>query len=976
VRLGIGIILEMTDTQRRFNEALAALNAQNFVAAEALFKKVLRADQRHIPALNLLTVVLMSLGRHSEAEQFIERATKLNRTSDVSFYNYGLISKHLNKPQQALDNFSAAIALNPTVAETWNNRGTVFNDLEKYDLALLDFDRAISLNNRYAEGYANKGKSLTSLERYDDALAAYDKALALKPDLAEAWLGRGAVFRDLKRHEEAFAAYDKALSLKPGLAEAWLGRGNVVRELKRHDEALAAYDKALSLRPELAEAWLGRGNVFSDLKRHDQALAAYDKALALKPDFAGAWLGRGNVFYALGRHDDAFAAYDKALSYKPDLAEAWLGRGNVFSDLKRHDDALTAYDKAFSLKPDLAGAWLGRGNVLRFLQRQDEAFAAYERALSLKPDLAEAWLGRGNLLYDLKRNDEAFAAYDKALSIKPDSARAWHGLGNVFNDLKRTDEAFAAYGKSLSLEPDLAEAWLGRGNILSEFRRHDEAFAAYDKALSLEPGLAEAWLARGILLTELKRHDESFTAYDRAWSLKPDLDGAEGARLNSKMQVCLWENLESDCDHLLETVRNDKASTAPFAFLSINSTVEDQYNCARLWANKLHPPAEPPATGTEPYRHDKIHIGYVSADFHEHATAYLMAGVFEKHDRSMFDITAISIGPSDNSSMRRRLEAGFENFVDAARQSDAEVARQIRAAEVDILIDLKGFTLGARTNIFACRAAPIQVNYLGYPGTMGASYIDYIIADSVVIPRSHQRHYSEKIVHLPNSYQANDARRSISDRVFTRAECGLPSTAFVFCCFNNNYKLTPQILDRWIRILNSVQGSVLWLLEDNATAVANLSNEAAVRGIDPARLVFAGRMTLADHLARHRLADLFLDTLPYNAHTTASDALWAGLPVLTQMGETFAGRVAASLLRGIHLPELIAETAEDYERLAIDLAMDPDKLRAIKSRLADNRLTAPLFDTGLFTKHIEAAYVAMYERYRAGLGPDHISVPN
>ena len=519
------------------------------------------------------------------------------------------------------------------------------------------------------------------------------------------------------------------------------------------------------------------------------------------------------------------------------------------------------------------------------------------------------------------------------------------------------------------------EAWLGRGNIFCELRRHDEAFAAYDKALSLEPGMAEAWLARGILLTELKRHDEAFAAYDKATLLKPDLPGAEGARLHAKMQVCSWDNFESDCNHLIESVRHDKASTAPFGFLSIHSTVEDQYNCARLWANKLYPSAAH-ATGPGHYKHNKIHIGYVSADFHEHATAHLMAGVFEKHNKSAFDITAISIGPSDNSPMRRRLEASFDKFVDAATQSDAEVVRQIQAAEVDILIDLKGFTLGARTNILACRAAPIQVNYLGYPGTMGASYIDYIIADPIVLPRSHQRHYSEKIVYLPNSYQANDAGRSISGRIFTRAECGLPSAGFVFCCFNNNYKLTPQILDRWIRMLNSAQHSVLWLLEDNATAVANLRKQAAARGIDPARLVFAGRMPLPDHLARHRLADLFLDTLPYNAHTTASDALWAGLPVLTQIGDTFAGRVAASLLRAIDMPELIAETAEDYERFAIDLAINPEKMRSIKSKLANNRLTAALFDTGLFTRHIEAAYVAMYERHRAGLGRDHILVPN
>jgi protein O-GlcNAc transferase len=1040
----IGIHFEMTDTQRSFNEALAALNSRNVVAAEALFKKVLQADRRHVPALNLLTVVLMSRGRFSEAEQFIERATRLNRTSDVSFYNYGLISKHLNKPQQALDNFNQAIALNPSVAETWNNRGTVYNDLEKYDLAALDFEKAISLNHGYADAHANKGKSLAFLQRFDDALAAYDEALSLKPDLAEAWLGRGNVFKDLGRHDQAFAAYDKALAQKPDLAEAWLGRGHLFSDLKRHDEAfaaydkalaqkpdlagawlgcgnvlshlkrrdeaLSAYDKALSLKPDLAEAWLGRGNVFADLKRHDQAFAAYDKALSFKPDLTGAWLGRGNVSRDLKRHDEALAAYDKALSQKPELTEAWLGRGNVFGELTRHDEAFAAYDRALSLKPDLAEAWLGRGNLFSTLKRHDEAFAAYDRALALKPDLAEAWLGRGDVSCDLERHDDALAAYDKALSQKPDLAEAWFARGNLCSqlrrhdealsaydralslrpvwaeawlgrgyasgDLKRHGEALAAYDKALSQKPDWAEAWLGRGNSFSDLGRHDEAFAAYDKALSLKPDLAEAWLGRGHLSSGLKRHDEAFAAYDKALSLKPDQIGTEGSRLNSKMQICNWEGFEADCDHLIESIRNNMENTAPFAFLAINSTITDQYNCARLWIDKRHPPAQQPPMRRELRKHDKIRIGYVSADFNEHATAYLMAGMFEAHDKSNVDMTAISIGPNDNSPIRRRIEDAFETFIDAGMLSDAEATRQIRAAEIDILVDLKGFTQGARTNIFARRAAPIQVNYLGYPGTMGASYIDYVIADAVVIPASHRGGYSEKVVYLPNSYQATDAAREISDKVFTRAECGLPDTGFVFCCFNNNYKITPGTFDSWMRMLQSVEGSVLWLLEDNATAAGNLRKQAAVRGIDPARLVFAGRMPQSEHLARHRLADLLLDTLPCNAHTTASDALWAGLPVLTQLGETFAGRVAASLLNAVNLPELIAETPQAYERLAIDLAMHPEKLREIQSKLADNRLVAPLFDTRLFTRHIEAAYTAMYARFEAGLAPDHIFVPN
>jgi predicted O-linked N-acetylglucosamine transferase (SPINDLY family) len=353
-----------------------------------------------------------------------------------------------------------------------------------------------------------------------------------------------------------------------------------------------------------------------------------------------------------------------------------------------------------------------------------------------------------------------------------------------------------------------------------------------------------------------------------------------------------------------------------------------------------------------------------------------MAGMFECHDKSRFDVTAISCGPDDNSDIRRRLMVSFERFIDATTYSDDQIANLVRELEIDIFVDLAGFTTDSRTSIFAKRPAPIQVSYMGYPATMGAPYIDYIVADRIVIPESQQEFYAEKIACLPNSYLVSDTKRSIADRAFTRTELGLPLTDFVFCCFNNNYKITPSVFDCWMRILKQVEGSVLWLFEDNAKAASNLRKEAMARGVNPERLIFAKRMPPPDHLARHRLADLFLDTLPVNAVTTASDALWAGLPVLTCRGETFVGRVAASLLHAIGLPELITTTSEAYEQTAIDLAMHPEKLAVIKAKLAENRLTTPLFDTKLFTKHIEAAFTAMYERQQAGLPPDHIIIPN
>jgi len=711
-------------------------------------------------------------------------------------------------------------------------------------------------------------------------------------------------------------------------------------------------------------------------RRFNEAINEFSSLLSAYPRHLAGNNEKASALAELGRYDEALSYIENALKINPNYAEALLNKGNVLGKLKRFDDSMLAFKQALKLNPNMPDLQLGIGNIFRELKRYDEAFAAYDKALALKADLAEAWLGRGNVFTDLKRHDEALVAYDKALALKPDLAEAWVGRGNVFTHLKRYDEAFAAYDKALALKSDLEGAWLGRGNVFFDLKRYDEAFAAYDKALALKPDLAEAWLGRGNVFSHLKRYDEAFVAYDKAFAIKPDLVGVEGARLRSKMDSCNWDNFASDCNHLIGSVKSNKTNTLPFVLLEINSSVEDQFNCAELWVQKNYPPAIKPFWAGELYKHDKIRIGYVSADFRQHPVAYLMAGVFECHNKSRFDVVAISIGPKDNSELRQRLERSFDKFIDASALSVDEIATKIKNAEIDILIDLNGFTQNARTEVFARRPAPIQVNYLGYLGTMGAEYIDYIVADRTVIPETQKHLYMEKIIYLPNSFQPTDRQRHISDKIFMRADCGLPQEGFVFCNFNAHYKITPDVFDIWMRILMRVNGSVLWLVAGNPTTESNLKKEALVRGVNAERLIFAPPVPLPEHQARLRLADLFLDTLPYNAGATASDTLWAGIPLLTCIGDTFVGRMAASVLEAISLPELITTTPEAYERMAVDLATHPEKLAAIRHKLAENRLTTPLFNTRLFTKHIEAAYIAMHERHQAGLAPDHIVIPN
>jgi protein O-GlcNAc transferase len=645
--------------------------------------------------------------------------------------------------------------------------------------------------------------------------------------------------------------------------------------------------------------------------------------------------------YEQGKTNVAAMTAQNVLEFDPNNVDAYLMLSTCQKDQKLYDEVIKVCNKIISIDPTIVEAHCNLGYALNKTQRYKEAIASLDRAIELNSKNSDAFLNRGNALNNVKRHGEALVAYDKALALKPDLAAAWLGRGNVFDRLKQYNDALAAYDKALALKPDLAEAWLGRGHVFAQVQQYNDAFVAYDKGLAV----------------------------------KADLPTIEGSRFYCKMLLCDWSNFTTECGHLISSLKNKKTITHPFVFLALSRSREDLLECAKLWISENYPTASKPTWSGEIYKHDKIRVGYVSTDFRQHAISYLMAGMFECHDKARFEITAISIGPNDGSKLRNRLMNAVDDFFEARLLSDDEIAHLIRQKEIDILVDLNGFTQDARTGIFALRAAPIQVNYLGYSGTMGANFIDYIIADPILLPQSHQRDYSEKIVYLPNSYQVNDTKREISEKVFSREEMGLPRDGFVFCSFNNTYKILPEVFDCWMRIMKRVEGSVLWLSENSERATRNLRMEANARGIDPERLVFAKKLpALPDHLWRHRLADLFLDTLPYNAHTTASDALWAGLPVLTQIGEAFAGRVGASLLNAIDLQELITTTVDGYEELAIELATSPERLAAIKAKLANNRLSTPLFDTQLFTRHIEIAYQAIFERHQLGLPPDDIYV--
>jgi protein O-GlcNAc transferase len=685
----------------------------------------------------------------------------------------------------------------------------------------------------------------------------------------------------------------------------------------------------------------------------------------------------GLIRVSQANHREAADLLGKAVKINPNDPSIRFNLAKALLESGFNKESIPHHKYAVELDPNNAGAWLNYGVALSNLDQSEEAIAAYDQAIKLNPAYDEALFYKGVALYRLKRFDAALVSYDNVLDLNSSYHGSWYNKGLALFALERYEEAIACYDQAIKLHSSYYEAFSSKAVSLIKLKpkRYEEALACYDQALSLEQSYIEAWVGKGLVLQELKLYEEAISCLNKALTLNPDFDWLYGDFLHTKMQICEWnEFTNNSAKEILNKVLEKKKAISPFPLLGISDNSGLQLQVAHVYAKAKCPSSLSLGDIGKRLQQKKIRVGYYSADFHNHATGYLMAQLFELHNKNQFEIIGFSFGSKQDDEMRSRLMGGFDQFIEMDKKSDRDIAQLSRKLNIDIAVDLKGFTHNSRPGIFSYRAAPIQVNYLGFPGSMGIDFIDYIIADKNLIPSNLQKNYSEKIVYLPNSYQVNDGKKVISDRKISRYELGLPENAFVFCCFNNCYKILPATFDAWMRILNSVDGSVLWLLEDSQIASENLKREAEKRGVDEHRIIFAKRMPLPEHLARHRQADLFIDTFPYNAHTTASDALWSGLPALTLMGESFASRVGASLLHAVGLPELVTNSRRDFESLAIELAKNPLKLEAIKAKLLDNRLTFPLFNTPLFTMHLEAAYIKMYENYLADLPLAHIYV--
>ena len=578
------------------------------------------------------------------------------------------------------------------------------------------------------------------------------------------------------------------------------------------------------------------------------------------------------------------------------------------------------------------------------------------------------------IFFKKKKYSLAIDFINKAIKINPKFAENYNEKGVAFTELKKHQSAIECYDKAININPKYFDALYNKGVVLHELRKLEEAIENYDKALIINSNHVLALNNKGFALQQLKRFNEALDSYNKALKIDPNFNFLLGKIIHTKNLLCNWDFLEKDLENLKNEINNNKTSTLPFATLSLYDLPKLHKKTAEIWIKKNFENKKILEFLPKYKKNKKIKIGYYSADFHNHATSLLIAEMLELHNKSKFELFGFSFGPDKNDDMRKRVSKCFNSFFDVRLKSDDEIVKISRDLKIDIAIDLKGITTDERFGIFINRCAPIQVSFLGYPGTSGAKFIDYIVADKILIPEENQKYFTEKVIYMPNSYQPNDSTKKISKKTLNRKDFGLPKNSFVFCCFNQNYKITPNIFNIWMKLLKKKNQSVLWLINDSDEGAKNLKKEAKKREINPDRIIFANRMSVSDHLARHKLADLFVDTFPYSAHTTCSDSLWSGLPVVTLMGNSFASRVGGSLLKAVGLNDLITTTTAEYENLNLELANNPKKLMNIRKKLENNRFKMPLFDTKTYTKNLESSYTKIYERYHEEKLPKNIIV--
>jgi protein O-GlcNAc transferase len=684
----------------------------------------------------------------------------------------------------------------------------------------------------------------------------------------------------------------------------------------------------------------------------------FDLALALHQD---------------GTLDSAEKLYREILLAQSDHEESLHLLGLIEFGRKNYSQGVELISRALSIFPNFKSAQYNLARCYEDMKEFEKSREAYERALELDPKNADAHLGYSNILTLLGKHEEALVEVNTSLDLNPKLAGAHANKGMMLGSLGRYHEAMHHYNIASRLDPNNPELLFNRANAWSSLDMPEDALKNYNRAIELKPKFARGYMARANVLKDLKHYDRAIADFDKAFELDPGLIENVGHRLYTNADICDWTRYDADVATLLSFAEDEKVIVNPFNFLTFSNSRKIQFETAKRYAKQFSNFAEEiwPRPHTSK---TKLRIGYFSGDFREHPVAQLVSGVFENHDRSRFEVELYSLGKNTGDKSQRRILDACDFYSHVGNMTYVKALDFVRERDLDIAVDLAGYTAFCRPELFAARMAPVQVSYLGYSATTGANAMDYVIGDPNLIPESHEPQYSERIARLPDFFMPNDRSRDSAEKPVSRKSMGLPQNATVYCCFNNTNKLNPHVFGLWMNILKRVSGSVLWLIASNKFIAPNLRKEAEACGVDPTRLIFATRVAREDYFARYRCADVFLDTLPYNAHTTACDALWGGLPVLTQMGETFAARVAGSAVATLGIPEMIVTSDQEYEDRAVALAHAPNELAEITKRLRANIATSPLFDIARYTKHLEAAYETMIARAGQELPPQSFTV--
>ena len=701
----------------------------------------------------------------------------------------------------------------------------------------------------------------------------------------------------------------------------------------------------------------------------NQALLCFNSARKQNSNFAPLFYNLGLVFGKLGQFPDAIAHLDEALRLDPGYKEAIDLRNGISGEL-----SIRPVDQQAIKLPTFNSEKLARAIELQNANKLDEAEVIFKEILVENPQDVPCLFSLGGIEHNRRNPEKAYEYFSRALALRPDYAPIWYNIGIVHQSLKNFDKALEAYDQALKIDPTYREVLQNKGGLLAEMRRHKDALLNYEELLKHDPNNTKALCNRGILLSEVKFLDLAIHTFERLVALDPEYEFAQGLLCFAKMHACQWGDLEAVKNKVIEGVRTNKKICQTLPLTAISEEPSDHLACARVFSQH-HCPSQKPMWDGRKYQHSKIRVGYVSPDLREHPVGHLTTALFENHDKNRFETFAFYLGADDQSNIHKRMRAAFDKFIDVRHLRSKDIAEMILAMEIDILIDLAGFTADSRTDIFAYRPAPLQVNYLGYSSTMGVDFIDYIIADKFIIPDEYRNCYSEKIVYMPDTYLPTDVSIQIAPTTPPREFYGLPAEGFIFCSFNHDYKITPAVFEVWMRLLKKVEGSVLWLMKLNESAEKNLLKEAENRGVDPGRIIFATRVAnIEDHLARYRMADLFLDTTPCNAHSTASDVLRVGLPMVTCTRKAFAGRVAGSLLTLLGLPELVTHNIDEYEALALKLALNPDLLREYRTRLENNAPNSVIYNTAAYCSNLEKAYEKMWKKHLNGESPADFAV--